>query len=117
MTPKTRITSSPPRSASRSPSRANSGCRRGSADAREERRDLGRERLRLLERREVPAAPGLAPVADVGEARGGLGAGRALELVREDRAAGGRIDAVARLERPLEPAGHVAEALPVQPRR
>ena len=30
---------------------------------------------------------------------------------------GGRVDAVARLERPLEPAGHVAEALPVQPRR
>ena len=48
------------------------------ADEREESRDLGGERLGLLERGEVPAALGLAPAADVGEARGGLFAGRAL---------------------------------------
>src|SRR5690242_14405031 len=66
------------------------------ADEREESRNLGGERLRLLERGEVPAAPGLAPVADVGEARGGLVAGRALQFVRENRAAGRRVDAVAR---------------------
>ena len=42
--------------------------RSASADQPEERADLFDEQRRLLERREVPAAGGLVPVADVGEA-------------------------------------------------
>jgi len=53
----------------------------GSADEREERRGLGGECVRLLESAEVASALRLAPAPDVGEPRGRLGTGRALQLV------------------------------------
>src|SRR3954468_177365 len=76
---------------------------------------LGEQR-RLLEGGEVAAAVRLAPVADVAEALFGPAPAWALELVGEDRAAGGDVDEVAWLERALEPACDVVQAFPVEAR-
>src|SRR5215216_6232182 len=81
--------------------------RLSSADEGEEGVDLGGEQRGLLPRREVAAALGLAPVADVRESPLRPAPRGPLELVREDAAAGGGVDEVARLERALEPAGDV----------
>jgi hypothetical protein len=83
-----------------------------SAHEPEERADLVDEEVRLLEGGEVAAGVGLAPVADVGEAPLGPAARRSLELLGEDRTAGGNRDGVIGL--PGDPLVDLPDALPVQ---
>jgi hypothetical protein len=77
--------------------------------------NLGCEQLRLLPGGEVATALGLVPVAKVSEPPLRVTAGGPLELVGEDAAACGDVHEVAVLERSPEPAGDIAEALPVEP--
>src|SRR5215212_491839 len=83
-----------------------------SSNDAEEGPHLVDEQLRLLKSGEVPTARGLVPVADVEEALLRPAARRALELLREDRAAGGHVDRVACGAR--DPLVDLADALPVQ---
>ena len=62
----------------------------------------------------MATALGLVPVAKVSEPLLRVAARGPLELVGEDAAACGDMHEVAGIERPPQPAGDIAEALPVQ---
>ena len=87
--------------------------RRPSADEPKESPNLLDKQIRLLEGGEVPASVGLVPVADVEEALLRPSSRRALELLGEDRAAGGNVDRVGRAAPEIH-SFTLPEALPVE---